>query len=290
MKHGDFTALAEKYASYRPGYAPLIAEVFVRLSGQAQPRCVDAGAGTGINAARARGYVAGTLDGLLRNRRFNMPQGELVDYAFAIDNNHAREDYERFLREYKSPSGHCRVLDPAKEKHYYYTFAKVVDTRTLLTETEAEGYRIGIYVDVFPVDYVTDDAAARRRLFKRKRLLYKIRRCKISKHNYLKSPVAFWCYKLLPVSAGMIERLLRRMLIRREPTSTVANVTEAGPSVKSCMPAKDIEDSVDIMFEGKMYKTMIGYEDYLRRTYGDYMTLPPVEQRVTHSFEAYWLE
>ena len=55
------------------------------------------GAGTGINAARARGYVAGTLDGLLRNRRFNMPQGELVDYAFAIDNNHAREDYERIL-------------------------------------------------------------------------------------------------------------------------------------------------------------------------------------------------
>ena len=48
MKHGDFTALAEKYADYRPGYAPLIAEVFVRLSGQAQPRCVDAGAGTGI--------------------------------------------------------------------------------------------------------------------------------------------------------------------------------------------------------------------------------------------------
>lgn len=48
MKHGDFTALAQKYADYRPGYAPLIAEVFVRLSGQAHPRCVDAGAGTGI--------------------------------------------------------------------------------------------------------------------------------------------------------------------------------------------------------------------------------------------------
>ncbi|WP_297227311.1 class I SAM-dependent methyltransferase [uncultured Desulfovibrio sp.] len=48
MKHGDFTALAEKYACYRPGYAPMIAEVFVRLSGQPRPRCVDAGAGTGI--------------------------------------------------------------------------------------------------------------------------------------------------------------------------------------------------------------------------------------------------
>ena len=41
-------------------------------------------------------------------------------------------------------------------------------------------------------------------------------------------------------------------------------------------------------FEGKTYKTMIGYRDYLERTYGDYMTLPPVEQRVTHNFEAYW--
>lgn len=48
MKHGDFTALADNYASYRPGYAPLIADMFVRLSGVPNPRCVDAGAGTGI--------------------------------------------------------------------------------------------------------------------------------------------------------------------------------------------------------------------------------------------------
>lgn len=48
MKHGDFTALAANYAQYRPGYAPMIAEAFVRLSGEEHPRCVDAGAGTGI--------------------------------------------------------------------------------------------------------------------------------------------------------------------------------------------------------------------------------------------------
>lgn len=48
MKHGDFTALADNYANYRPGYAPMIADIFVRLSGVLQPRCVDAGAGTGI--------------------------------------------------------------------------------------------------------------------------------------------------------------------------------------------------------------------------------------------------
>jgi len=47
---------------------------------------------------------------------------------------------------------------------------------------------------------------------------------------------------------------------------------------------------VDILFEGKLYKTMSGYHDYLERTYGDYMQLPPEDQRVTHHFEAYWLD
>ena len=84
---------------------PVLRTLLFRIHGEKQSLLLTArfismaygGAGTGINAARARGYVAGTIDGLLRNRRFNMPQGELVDYAFAIDNNHAREDYERIL-------------------------------------------------------------------------------------------------------------------------------------------------------------------------------------------------
>ena len=84
---------------------PVLRTLLFRIHGEKQSLLLTArfismaygGAGTGSNAARARGYVAGTIDGLLRNRRFNMPQGELVDYAFAIDNNHAREDYERIL-------------------------------------------------------------------------------------------------------------------------------------------------------------------------------------------------
>lgn len=84
---------------------PVLRTLLFRIHGEKQGLLLTArfismasgGAGEGINAARARGYVAGTLDSLLRNRRFNMPQGEIVDYAFAIDNSHAREDYERIL-------------------------------------------------------------------------------------------------------------------------------------------------------------------------------------------------
>jgi lipopolysaccharide cholinephosphotransferase len=48
-------------------------------------------------------------------------------------------------------------------------------------------------------------------------------------------------------------------------------------------------EMIDMPFEDRIYKVMAGYDDYLHRTYGNYMQLPPEGQRVTHKFEAYWL-
>jgi SAM-dependent methyltransferase len=50
MEHGDFTALADNYAKFRPGYAPLVLRAFLGLAkaGAERPQGVDIGAGTGI--------------------------------------------------------------------------------------------------------------------------------------------------------------------------------------------------------------------------------------------------
>jgi lipopolysaccharide cholinephosphotransferase len=42
------------------------------------------------------------------------------------------------------------------------------------------------------------------------------------------------------------------------------------------------DDYIDIFFEGRKFKAISTYEQFLRETYGDYMKLPPEDKQIPH--------
>ena len=50
------------------------------------------------------------------------------------------------------------------------------------------------------------------------------------------------------------------------------------------------EETIEVEFEGELFKAPKGYHEYLTNLYGDYMTPvpPPENQESYHNFKAYW--
>jgi len=56
------------------------------------------------------------------------------------------------------------------------------------------------------------------------------------------------------------------------------------------IPKWCFENSVDVEFENNLYKAPVGYDEYLKTRYGNYMSLPPEAERYTHIIPAYWID
>ena len=93
--------------------------------------------------------------------------GGYIPWDDDIDIYMPRCDYERFLQIYSDPSGVYRAIDPQRDPKYYYTFAKVIDQRTLMLEKEVKGYEIGVYIDIFPLDFSCNIQEWRRSLMEK---------------------------------------------------------------------------------------------------------------------------
>ena len=69
----------------------------------------------------------------------------------------------------------------------------------------------------------------------------------------------------------------------RKKTELVSHLTYGYPKrCKYGMPAKCFEEFIDVEFEGKTFKAFKDYDTYLKLGYGDYMKLPPEEERYPH--------
>ena len=147
----------------------------------------------------------------------------------------------------------------------------------------------GIFVDVFPLDYLPDDRAVVEKTARKLGLLVKIHKFGLgylptdpnNRRQYYLSKVMGAVGRLIPKS------YMRKKIIREatryngdENVRCLAALAGSGNHYKCLIDEKWIENIITVPFESEMMPVPAGYDEILTSLYGDYMQLPPVEQRV----------
>lgn len=236
--------------------------------------------------------IYGTAIGAVRHKGF-------IPWDDDIDVGMLRKDYDRFLEVFDQElRDHYEVLTPETDSRYACTVTHIQRKNTVFVTEMTKNLKCNcrIFMDIFPFDNVPDSPKEQNRLLKKSTLYGKLLFLSGSGSPHI--PYSDILYYVMHLGCMLIHGFLKLFHItppflyrRFKKVSTAFNdkdyeyVTsyEYTGCIKDKIKKSDILPLKKVPFENIYAYIPANNDAFLKKVYGDYMQIPPIEERVNHA-------